>query len=106
MATTADTDDRRHRGRRVPSNARVTLLVGSGGRTVGYDADLVDASMWGLRLKAKAPLSPRDEVRVVPKEDQYVVRGRVVWVSSPRDVEHREVGIEFPSPCPTSFWKA
>lgn len=95
-------------GRRYPrivSNVPVTLLVESEGKKLAHPCQLLDVSVWGLRVKGDMALKVGNIVEAIPNQGpRYPVRSRVVWVGRAGSNEEKHAGVELLSPCPTNFW--
>ncbi len=92
---------------RMASHLPVTLLADFDGKRVHHASWLLDLSTWGVRVRVNFTPKPGTMVEVIPNGGpKYPIRGRVVWVGKAGSPEEGQAGLEFISPCPTSFWFA
>jgi hypothetical protein len=72
------------------------LLVVWEGMKFLYEAETIDASDFGLRVRVSVSLTPGQAVEIIPFEGPgYAVLARVVWAGSEESGHEGEAGLEF-----------
>jgi hypothetical protein len=82
-------------GRRRKSNPILIAIV-SEGYGVEHQAFTIDHSLYGVRIRAVVPLSPREPIAVSRREGSWhKIPARVVWVRRPISSAECIAGLEF-----------
>jgi hypothetical protein len=90
---------------RIPFSEPATLLAGPQGRKIGYPCHVTDVSELGIRVRTSVAMATGDIVEVLAKDaPKFPLRSRVAWVGKVGSIDYGHAGLEFLSPCPTSFW--
>ncbi len=91
---------------RVAVNIPVRLILEPDGARKDYDALLLDASEWGVRLVTGMEVSMGQPVELIPQEGPaFAVRGRVVWIATFYARHENHLGIQLTQPHSIRSWK-
>lgn len=90
------TQENQRKGRRIPVRLPYSLVVSDDGNSISIQAESINISKFGMRVRTDSQLFPGQTVEVILLEGApHPVVARVVWVGQSGDPNQFEFGLEY-----------